>query len=271
MPGVAEYIKSQVWPFDIIQPDEVSSDLDRLIELRMIHRYQVDDDIYIQIINWWKYQGMSWAGPSSFPAPDGWTERLRYHGRGNKITESNWDSAGGFASNTGAVSTLSPVQQDSVPVNVLSSELSSELHSPLDSKQSTPLSCRDVNGDVKGDGRAIAPSGASVILPDKPKTQFTQDMEQLEIVFAQARGSPGPDWANHPKEANKRWRIPLGQIYNRCGKDARLAERIVKQVVGKMRADGLTFDAPDQILKTTLSAIIDINSPSPTNIASEVF
>ena len=39
---------------------------------------------------------MQWAGKSDHPAPEGWTDRFRYHGKGNKIISLNWDSDGGF-------------------------------------------------------------------------------------------------------------------------------------------------------------------------------
>ena len=119
-----------------------------------------------------------------------------------------------------------------------------------------------VNGSSpSGDGR----------YPESSKSEFITAMEHLESTFAEARGSPLPDWVKDPKGSNKRWRTPLGQIYTRCGKDKDQAARLIKQVVTRMMREGLTFDAPDQILKTSLSVIIDQDRPSSNAIAAETY
>ncbi len=96
MPGIPNYVRSQVWPYDKVNEDEVSSDLDRLVEGGYILVYSVEGSCYIQIINWWKYQAMQWAGKSDFPPPDGWMDRERYHGKKNIIQTLNWDIPGGY-------------------------------------------------------------------------------------------------------------------------------------------------------------------------------
>jgi hypothetical protein len=48
---------------------------------------------YLQIRNFWNYQKLAqWAGPSDYPAPEGWKDRLRYHAKGevNNIKTENW-------------------------------------------------------------------------------------------------------------------------------------------------------------------------------------
>jgi hypothetical protein len=95
---------------------------------------------------------------------------------------------------------------------------------------------------------------------DKPKTDFVIAMEILEAAFADERGCKLPDWDNGAKEANKRWRTPLGRIYNELDKDIKKAEYIVRSATKKLKKDELTFDAPDQILKTAQSMIINLNS-----------
>src|SRR3990167_3434766 len=96
LPGMTAFVRSQVWPYDDILLIDVEEDLKRLIELGMILRYEVEGSIYIQIVNWWKYQTPQWAGPSDFPPPDGWMERMRYHGAEHKVITVNWEKPGGF-------------------------------------------------------------------------------------------------------------------------------------------------------------------------------
>ena len=108
--------------------------------------------------------------------------------------------------------------------------------------------------------------------PNQPtKSEFVLTMEYLEGVFADARGAPLPDWEKDFKGANKRWRTPLGQIYNRCGKDKGKAEEIIRRAVTSMVHKELTFDAPDQILKTSLSMIIDQGKPGAASTFTEVY
>jgi len=94
--GSPALIRSKVWPCDDITLDEVKKDIDALINVDYIILYENDGSQYIQIINWWKYQQMQWAGPSDYPAPDGWIDRMRYHSKGRQIVQENWDSKGGY-------------------------------------------------------------------------------------------------------------------------------------------------------------------------------
>ena len=96
LPGLSAAIRSMVWPLDNISIEEVESDIQGIEDVGMIFRYEIDDKIYMQIINWWKYQKMQWAGESNYPPVDGWLDRCRYHGPGRKIHLGNWNTPGGF-------------------------------------------------------------------------------------------------------------------------------------------------------------------------------
>ena len=263
MPGDARFIRSMVWPYDDISIAEVESDLQQLSEQGMVYRYSNSGDLYIQIINWWKYQSMNWAGPSGFPAPDGWTDRLRYHGKENKIISSNWETQGGF------ISTPPLEKQDSEPPDELYSGLYSEQDSKQDRELSTTLPSRDVNDDVNVDDEVKAKTPAAIATESSTKNDWKPqnivDLEKLEEIFANARGCPLPDWKKNPKAANKRWRVPLREIYDLCLQDVARSGEYVREVTLKMQRDGLTFDAPDQILKSARSAIFDNHAP-PTEL-----
>lgn len=96
LPGHPAAIRSIVWPYDDILLSKVQKDLDVLMSSENILIYQYGDQSYIQIINWWKYQKMQWAGSSKYPAPEGWLDRERFHGKGRKIFTKNWNTPGGF-------------------------------------------------------------------------------------------------------------------------------------------------------------------------------
>ena len=98
LPGHPGAIRSLVFPFETIGLDDISNDLKVLAAEKheYILLYESAGKSYIQIINWWKYQPMQWAGQSTYPAPEGWFDRIRHHGKGRRIVTENWDTPGGF-------------------------------------------------------------------------------------------------------------------------------------------------------------------------------
>jgi hypothetical protein len=92
MKGRAELIRSDAWPLDDVPLADVQTDLDDMEKNDLIIQYEVDGNKYIQIKNWKKYQsGAEWLGASEYPAPEGWEDRYRYHGKGKTIvTSGNW-------------------------------------------------------------------------------------------------------------------------------------------------------------------------------------
>lgn len=96
LPGLPAAIRSLVWPYDNVTLDEVEEDLNMLSSLGNILIYHVGDERYIQILKWWHYQKIQWAGSSKWPAPGGWVDRERHHGKGRKVIAINWDQPGGF-------------------------------------------------------------------------------------------------------------------------------------------------------------------------------
>jgi hypothetical protein len=83
-------IRAAVFPYDVISQDEIQDDLDAIGAAGMVLIYQVDDKLYYQVLNWWEYQTPQWVGPSDFPAPADWEDRLRYHGKERRIITQNW-------------------------------------------------------------------------------------------------------------------------------------------------------------------------------------
>ena len=130
MPGEITYIRSMVWPFDDIPLKDVDGDLSVLVKEEMVKIYEICGNKYLQIINWWKYQGGSWMGISNHPAPEGWTDRYRFHGKDNKIITRNWLELGGF-------------NDSCLPAN-----------SKVVSDQVSPLPCHDDDDDVNDEGNA---------------------------------------------------------------------------------------------------------------------
>ena len=76
--GHPRWIQSQIFPYDAISIDDISSDLSDIASVNdTIRLYQVEGRSYIQLIHWWDYQGLQWAKPSKHPAPSDWQDRIR--------------------------------------------------------------------------------------------------------------------------------------------------------------------------------------------------
>lgn len=136
LPGLPAAIRSMVWPYDDIHLSDVSEDLEALSNSENIIIYCQNGGTYIQIIKWWDYQKMQWAGASKYPAPVGWLDRERYHGKGRKIITNNWNTPGGFFIST---------DNDKVNVN----DEVKDNDNPLSKSQTTKV-------DDKGSGDVFA-------------------------------------------------------------------------------------------------------------------
>ncbi|NMC30725.1 MAG: hypothetical protein GYA45_11715 [Pelolinea sp.] len=201
--GHPQWLKSAIWPYDDVPIETVNEYLNIFSsgEDPFIHIYEVKGKKYIQIVNWWKYQRMTWAGPSALPAPNGWTDRMHYHGKGNAIITLNWNHPGGFTKPT--------------------SKLDSELDSRQDSKADSELACSDgdVNGDVNDDGDGNGSACADALLvpskeglaEDQPaviskKSPGLLSQQRQRKIFQEALGQMQQ---NMPKADFDTWMRPL--------------------------------------------------------------
>jgi len=57
--------------------------------------YSADNKTLLQMVNWWRHQKPRFAVSSLFPAPQGWTDRIKTRVDGSYV-EDSWDSEGGF-------------------------------------------------------------------------------------------------------------------------------------------------------------------------------
>jgi len=105
-------IKSQVFPADRKSPSRILKSLQILEESGMIFCYKKDGKSLAQIVNWWKHQTPSWAAASLYPAPDGWTDRVKVNSKGNKVLMENWTEQGGFMEVPTQVPTQVPTSED---------------------------------------------------------------------------------------------------------------------------------------------------------------
>lgn len=145
-------IRANVWALDNIDIKEVEEELKTLEGLEFILIYEVDGKRFLQIRKWQKYQRASeWLGQSEYPAPKGWQDRFRFHGKERKIIQSdNWSNSD---------SLLLPNN-----LNTPSSPLPNELIA-----ENNSLPCEDVKEDVEIKVKNKDKGNEEIkVLPEKP-------------------------------------------------------------------------------------------------------
>lgn len=129
-------IIANVFPYDKITTDQIETSLAEMASAGKIIRYTANGKRLLQIANWWKYQAPAWATASKFPAPEGWVDRYKYHGQGNKIHMANWDQRGGYPQQSQPKPKQLPTKEITPPQppedSTLHSQLHSQLHSPIE-------------------------------------------------------------------------------------------------------------------------------------------
>jgi DnaD/phage-associated family protein len=89
------YLRSIIFPYDNIEPSDITQWLELVARNETVIVYDVDGKAYLQLTKWWQYQSHSFASASSHPRPPGWTDRIRYTGKGRTIYTCNWISSTG--------------------------------------------------------------------------------------------------------------------------------------------------------------------------------
>lgn len=195
-------LRSKVFPYDQgVKDDLIEGVLRKFAEKGMILRYEARGTHLIQIINWWKYQSPSWASPSKFDAPAGWTDRIKYHAKGGQVVVLHWDQQGGFND-----CTLPTAQGRAIP---------SVLHSGIEEKEQEIENEqeKEVEVDVPAAG---APGGGDDVV------------NSLLVVFEQASGMTVP--RGLPKVL-ERWRESMAELVG-----SGVTEDVLRQAVEEMTA-----------------------------------
>ena len=82
-------VRSDIFPLEDVPLTEITQALLTFEDQDMLILYEAGGRPLYQVTNWWEYQGaMTWAWPSDYPAPMGWTDRIHYR-QGNNVKEEN--------------------------------------------------------------------------------------------------------------------------------------------------------------------------------------
>lgn len=92
----AGFIASDVFPGEMLNYETIEGALLHFESEGKITRYMDGKVRLIQIVNWWTYQTPTWAMPSKFSPPTGWTDRVKMHAKDNKVHTMNWEEKGGY-------------------------------------------------------------------------------------------------------------------------------------------------------------------------------
>lgn len=89
------YLRAQIFPYDDISPKQIQEWLDLMAENGTVILYEVDSRLYVQLVNWWRYQSLQYAQPSQYPRPSGWKDRIRRTLTKGMIVTCNWQKVNG--------------------------------------------------------------------------------------------------------------------------------------------------------------------------------
>lgn len=95
-PDNAALIRSRLFPYRDVPVADVQEALDGFVDAGWLHRYEANGQSLLQDVGWWLYQKPQWAKPSRYPAPEGWTDRVRHRENGEYIESDGWTTPGGF-------------------------------------------------------------------------------------------------------------------------------------------------------------------------------
>lgn len=234
-----ELMKSHIFPYDHISPDDLAPILCEFEKAGKILRYVFNGKHLIQILNWWRYQTLTWANASKYPAPPGWTDRIKMHqpGVANKVMTVNWDAKGGFDGATQA--TTQPATQGvSTPTVKLSID---ELTRGL-----TPEG--NQNPETKGGGDMPYRDPVWDLLhgetPEEPQAHgpdvewATEETRELAFEFLTSSRLPPPR-----SDSDKKYWIKSLQEMAREG----ITGELMRAAVVRMRSENLTIKAPGSV------------------------
>ncbi len=132
-------VRSKVFPYDDIKLADIAAAIDQLAADGKLRAYVASGRPLLQVVHWWRYQQPAWAEPSAYPAPEGWTDRVRWHARGGAgVQVQNWDHPGGFEIPNAAPAVEVPTPQLTPQPTPLRRPLRSPLRSRLLTPQRTP-------------------------------------------------------------------------------------------------------------------------------------
>jgi len=130
---------------DHITKTDIAGLLEELQEQGLVKAYTTSKTKAIQMLDWWEEQKLQWAYPSRYPAPEGWTDHLRYHPTPKEIITENWPPSGQLA-----FELLPSKLPSKLPCKLPSKLLSSPLTTPSEKEKEKE--------EEKEGGRGILPS-----------------------------------------------------------------------------------------------------------------
>lgn len=220
-----KWLRAKLFAYDDVTTAEIKKDLEHVSQTNdTLTIYKIDGKEYIQLTNWWDYQSMGWAKPSEYPAPDGWTDRIRQ----NIYTPKQWVLTSGWPGVEDCTSYEQALEKRA------SKELPSELGSEL------PIFNVNVNSDSTKAHSADFPPPLlpEEEMPEGGKTQFSK----LSVYFSNATG------IREFTGGAPRWNAAIVYLV-----DAGVKEIDVAEAIRIHQEKGLALSGPWSIKNTAVS------------------
>ena len=239
IPGL---IRSVIFPYDDISFAEIELDMEALINSNMIIVYEANEKAYYQIKKWWEYQKPQWAGPSDFPAPGDWLDRLRYHGKEHVVITENWGS-----------SAKEERKQPEEPYNLPPEEPPDLLGNSLGEEK--PNQREKEKEKEKEDLKTYGDEKTSPDETEKPKrkpSEKNKTRTALEQHFSELTGLPVPktDTQGQRKSAGSLWWSPIREMAELCEWNRERSMQLMDLTVAHLKKSGMTVSSPKSIVNT---------------------
>jgi hypothetical protein len=234
------YINSTIFPDDSIQVEIINAGLEKFNSTKKIYRYSIDGKNMIQIVKWWTYQTPTWAMPSKYTAPIGWTDRIKAHIAGSvKSYNTNWDSKGGWNNN------INPIQ------DAVTNQVTNTVTKPINE-----LKRNEMNSIETKENERDAPEQSSI----RPIQRMIEEITgKLCNGFKDIKAIDELEAAGVIREdiqAGYQWYVDQGNTFNYYGsivKPAITAMNIRIQAVHKPNKAQTLADKNDEFLKSEMA------------------
>jgi len=167
---------------DEIDAGVIGNALGELVEAQHVVMYQVDGDLFGQIIHWWRYQTGKYAYPSDHPAPPGWVDATYFKARIGKVTKDtkhHWppdhEHGTSYLRECPEALRLGPFRQRSANVPGLNTQHPNAAHASAQRSNAGQLSARQFTFDATSSSN---PSFAAEL----EKIEHAQSQEGLTVA-----------------------------------------------------------------------------------------
>jgi hypothetical protein len=210
-----DVVRAEAFLYEDVKTEQIQVWLDLMVRNGTIILYQADGEDYLQFLNWWEYQTLTFAKPSQFPAPEGWQDRICINGKANIPLTYNWCKADGSrpSDTCDAIGKPLPFVADRIAARKKAKEIEPVMAKPQAGKE---------------DDEVYTEVYTSVYTQDYPQVNKEEDQleregEEEEKRESNSNGAPLPPAPPVSSSRNHPLIIAFHELHNRYPTKAQMA------------------------------------------------